>query len=70
MHPKAGLLDVRDPGVRDRYGRRLRRALGRRDERAGRRDLEPLRDRMRQDALALADFLDDVSHRDELVWQR
>jgi hypothetical protein len=34
------------------------------------RDLEPLRDRMRQDALRRADLLDDVAHRGELGWQR
>jgi hypothetical protein len=36
----------------------------------GRRDLELLRDCMRQDALALAGFLDDVALRAELGWQR
>jgi hypothetical protein len=41
------LLNDRDPGVGDSHGRRLRRAFGRRDERAGRRDLELLCDRMR-----------------------
>jgi hypothetical protein len=45
VHPQIKLLDGRDPGVRDRDRHRLRRAFGRRDERAGRRDLELLRDR-------------------------
>jgi hypothetical protein len=39
-------------------------------ERAGRRNLEPLRDHMRQDALALAGLLDVVAERGELGWQR
>ena len=48
----------------------LGRALGHRDERAGRRDLEPLRDGMWQDALALADLLYGIAERGELGWQR
>jgi hypothetical protein len=36
-------------------------AFGRRDERAARQDLELLRDRMRQDVLALAGLLDNVA---------
>src|ERR1700722_1273949 len=41
--------------------------LGHRDERAGRRDLEPLRDGMWQDALALADLLYGIAERGELA---
>lgn len=59
-HPQIIPLDRCDPGVGDDHRHRLGRALGRRDERARRRPLEPLRDRMWQDALALADLDDHV----------
>jgi len=44
-----------------RHGHRLRRALGRRDQRAVVADLELLRDRMRRDAFGRADLIDDVA---------
>jgi hypothetical protein len=56
------LLDGRDPGVGDGDRHRRGRALGWRDQRSGRRDLEPL-NRMRQDALRRAGLLDDVTER-------
>jgi hypothetical protein len=62
------LFHGRDPGMSDLHRHRLGRA--RRDQRTGRRGLELLRDRMRQDAVALADLLDDVAERRELGWQR
>jgi hypothetical protein len=52
QHPQVILLDDREPSVGDRH--RLGRAFGRRDQRAGRRGLELLRDRTRQDALGRA----------------
>jgi hypothetical protein len=50
QHPQIILLDDRDPGIGDGHRHRLGRAFGWRDQRAARRDLELLRDRMRQDS--------------------
>ena len=46
------MLDDRDPRTGDDHRHRLGRAFGRRHQRAARRGLELLHDRMRQDALA------------------
>ena len=59
------MLDSRDPGVGGLHRYRFGAAFSRRDEHARRRDLELLRDRMRQDALRRARLHDVVTHRGE-----